>query len=83
MQDLEEVIELNKRAASDKDARIYGCINDLASGYGNFCSDCKSRKVSEQCFNCLKMFRERVKMKCEEAKTIRNSNSHSGPMQAF
>lgn len=75
VQDLESVIETNKRAASERDARLYGCINELASGYGNFCSECKSRKVNETCFNCLKMFKEKVKSKCEEAKAIRNSNT--------
>ena len=66
---------MSKRAASERDARLYGCVNELASGYGNFCSECKSRKVNESCFNCLKMFREKVKTKCEEAKAIRNSTT--------
>jgi hypothetical protein len=76
VQDLEDNLERNKRAASERDARMYGCINELASGYGNFCTECKSRKVNENCFNCLKMFREKVKLKCEEAKALKN-NSHN------
>ncbi len=73
VQDLELKVESNKRASNERDAKLYGCINDLASGYGNFCTDCKSRKVSEQCFNCLKMFRDKVAKKCEEAKNIRQN----------
>jgi hypothetical protein len=73
VQDLESIVEQNKRSASERDARLYGCINELASGYGNFCSECKSRKVNEACSNCLKMFREKVKLKCDEAKAIRNN----------
>jgi len=67
------------KATNERDARMYGCINDLASGYGNFCTDCKSRKVSDACFNCLKMFREKVKAKCEEAKSYRNHGGGSSP----
>ena len=74
VQDLEMSGEQNKKAMSERDARLYGCINELVSGYGNFCTDCKSRKVNEQCFNCLKMYREKVKLKCEEAKAMRNHN---------
>lgn len=70
--DLETMVEQNKRLASERDARLYGCITELASGYGNFCTDCKTRKVNEACFNCLKMYREKVKSKCEEAKHLRN-----------
>ena len=72
--DLEAAIELNRKASSERDTRMYGIINELASGYGNFCTECKSRKVSDGCYNCLKMFREKVKTKCEEAKTYRNQN---------
>ena len=73
VQDLESRVESSKRAASERDAKLYGCINELATGYGNFCTDCKSRKVNEQCFNCLKMFRDKVQKKCEEAKIIRQN----------
>ena len=73
VQDLESRIESSKRAASERDAKLYGCINELATGYGNFCTECKSRKVNEQCFNCLKMFRDKVQKKCEEAKVIRQN----------
>ena len=69
--DLEELVEHNKKVSSERDARLYGVITELASGYGNFCTDCKTRKVNETCFNCLKMFREKVKGKCEEAKHLR------------
>ena len=73
VQDLESRVESSKRAASERDAKLYGCINELATGYGNFCTECKSRKVNEQCFNCLKMFRDKVQKKCEEAKVIRQN----------
>lgn len=76
VQDLELNIEQSKKAMSERDARLYGCINELISGYGNFCTECKSRKVNENCFNCLKMYREKVKLKCEEARQMRN---HSMP----
>ncbi|ESO12334.1 hypothetical protein HELRODRAFT_158835 [Helobdella robusta] len=104
-----------RRISTERDARLYGIINDLASGYGNFCTECKSRKatltirpsrrsasrihqfvpnrmaseaseyflncikmilrqVSDGCTNCLKMFRDKVKLKCDEAKAYRNQN---------
>jgi len=76
--DLEQTVDNYRRATNERDARLYGIINELASGYGNFCTECKSRKVSDACFNCLKMFREKVKAKCEEAKTYRSHSSGSG-----
>lgn len=76
VQDLELSVEQFKKATSERDARIFGCINEMISGYGSFCTDCKSRKVNEGCFNCLKMYREKVKLKCEEARAMRN---HSMP----
>lgn len=72
--DLETAIEQNRKLTSERDTRLYGIINELASGYGNFCTECKSRKVSDSCYNCLKMYRDKVKAKCEEAKTYRNHN---------
>jgi len=45
VQDLETAVELGRRSTSERDARLYGVINELASGYGNFCTECKSRKV--------------------------------------
>lgn len=72
--DLESTIEQNRKLAGERDTRLYGIINELASGYGNFCTECKSRKVNDSCYNCLKMFRDKVKAKCEEAKTYRNHN---------
>jgi len=63
-----------KKTTSDRDLRLYGVINELASGYGNFCTECKSRKVNETCYNCLKMFREKVKAKCDDVKAYRNHN---------
>jgi len=63
-----------KRTTSDRDLRLYGVINELASGYGNFCTECKSRKVNETCYNCLKMFREKVRAKCDDVKAYRNHN---------
>lgn len=72
--DLEAATEHNRKLSCERDARLYGIVNDLASGYGNFCTECKSRKVSDGCINCLKMFRDKVKSKCEEAKTYRNQN---------
>jgi hypothetical protein len=47
VQDLESAVELGRRSTSERDARLYGVINELASGYGNFCTECKSRKVSD------------------------------------
>lgn len=72
--DLEVLIEQNRMATSERDARVYGVICDLASDFGNFCTDCKSRRVSDTCYGCLKMFREKVKAKCEEAKVYRIHN---------
>lgn len=72
--DLEVSIEQNRKATSERDARVYGVICDLASDFGNFCTDCKSRRVSDTCYGCLKMFREKVKAKCEEAKVYRIHN---------
>jgi len=63
-----------KRMSSDRDLRLYGVINELASGYGNFCTECKSRKVNETCYNCLKMFREKVRVKCDDVKAYRSHN---------
>ena len=74
VQDLEQNVDINRKAMAERDARLYGCFHELASGYGNFCQECKSRKVSDHCVNCLKMYREKVKMKCEEVKTLRNHN---------
>lgn len=73
---LETSIDQSQKITSERDAQIYGIICDLASDYGNFCSDCKSRRVSDTCYGCLKMFREKVKAKCEEAKVYR-IHSHS------
>ena len=75
VQDLEGILDMSKRAASERDARLYGCINELASGYGNFCTECKSRRVNDTCFNCLKMYHNKVKVKCEEAKNLRNNHT--------
>lgn len=72
--DLDSTIDQNRRLTSERDARLYGVINELAAGYGNFCTECKSRKVNDSCYNCLKMFRDKVKAKCEEAKTYRSHN---------
>ena len=74
IQDLEEQLQQKKKSTSERDSRLFGCISDLASGYGNFCTDCKSRKVNDACLNCLKMYRDRVKQKCEEAKQYRLQN---------
>ena len=63
-----------KKTTSDRDLRLYGVISELASGYGNFCTECKSRKVNESCYNCLKMFREKVRAKCDDVKAYRNHN---------
>ena len=73
--DLELADQQCKKHQSEKDARLYGVINELASGYGNFCTECKSRKVNDDCKNCLKMFRQKVRTKCEEAKNMRVHNS--------
>jgi hypothetical protein len=72
--DLEVAIEQNRKSLGERDVRMYGVINELASGYGNFCTECKSRKVNDTCYNCLKMFREKVKAKCEDVKVYRNHN---------
>ena len=77
VQDLENAVEKSKKHQSERDARLYGVINELASGYGNFCTECKSRKVNDDCKNCLKMFRAKVRAKCEEAKNLR---THHAPM---
>ena len=45
VQDLESVVDQGRRSTTERDARLYGVINELASGYGNFCTECKSRKV--------------------------------------
>ena len=74
VQDLESNLEQTKKVMSERDARLYGCISELVSGYGNFCTECKSRKVNVDCFSCLKMYREKVKLKCDEAKAMRNHN---------
>lgn len=74
IQDLEATMEQNKKTASERESRLYGFLNDLATGYGYFCSECKSRRVNDTCFNCLKMFRDKVKSKWEEAKTFRQQN---------
>ena len=73
--DLELNLDQTKKANAERDARLYGCISELSSGYGNFCTECKSRRVNESCFNCLKMYREKVKGKCDEARAIRNHQS--------
>ena len=31
-------------------------------------------QINDNCFNCLKMFREKVKSKCDEAKAYRQHN---------
>ena len=74
VQDLEDGLAQTKRVSSERESRLFGCISELVSGYGNFCSQCKSRKVNDECMQCLKMYREKVKAKCEEAKTVRNHN---------
>ena len=61
--DLESSIESSKKILSDRDARVFGCINELASGYGNFCTECKSRRVNEDCKKCLQMYRDKVKVR--------------------
>jgi len=43
--DLEATVEQGRRSTNERDARLYGVISELASGYGNFCTECKSRKV--------------------------------------
>ena len=43
--DLESTVEQGRRSTNERDARLYGVISELASGYGNFCTECKSRKV--------------------------------------
>jgi len=43
--DLETAVENGRRSTNERDARLYGVISELASGYGNFCTECKSRKV--------------------------------------
>jgi len=48
--DLEATVEQGRRSTNERDARLYGVISELASGYGNFCTECKSRKV---CFMTL------------------------------
>jgi hypothetical protein len=53
VQDLETAVDQGRRSTSERDARLYGVINELASGYGNFCTECKSRKVSCQMFSSL------------------------------
>ncbi len=74
IQDLEASLDQSRKTSSERESRLYGFLNDLATGYGYFCSECKSRRVNDSCFNCLKMFREKVKTKWEEAKAFRNSN---------
>jgi len=73
LSDIELTVQC-KKTTSDRDLRLYGVINELASGYGNFCTECKSRKVNETCYNCLKMFREKVRAKCDDVKAYRNHN---------
>lgn len=72
VQDLEEKLTNTRKNISERDSRLYGYINELGSQYGNFCQDCKTRKVNDSCFSCLKMFREKVKQKVEEAKVVRS-----------
>jgi hypothetical protein len=72
--DLETTMDQNRKTASERESKLYGFLNDLATGYGYFCSECKSRRVNDACFNCLKMFRDKVKTKFEEAKAYRNSH---------
>ena len=74
VQDLEEQLLQAKKIISERETRMFGCFGDLASGFGNFCAECKSRKVSESCTNCLKMFRDRVKAKYDELKNYRQQN---------
>lgn len=74
VQDLESEKQAQKKMMCDRDSRLYGAVSDLVSGYGNFCTECKCRKVNADCFNCLKMYRERVKGKCEEVKILRSQN---------
>ena len=49
--DLETAVEHGRRSTNERDARLYGVISELASGYGNFCTECKSRKV--HFFDCI------------------------------
>ena len=72
VQDLEGSLVQTKKVASERESRLFGCVSELISNYGSFCSSCKSRKVNDDCMQCLKMYREKVKAKCEEAKTMRN-----------
>lgn len=72
--DLEASVEQGRKIYGDRDTKMFGVISELASGYGNFCTECKSRKINDNCFNCLKMFREKVKSKCDEAKAYRQHN---------
>ncbi|ELU00894.1 hypothetical protein CAPTEDRAFT_192565 [Capitella teleta] len=74
VQDLESSDQQAKKQQGERDARLFGVINELASGYGNFCTECKSRKVNDDCKNCLKMFRQKVRTKCDEAKNLRNQS---------
>jgi len=70
--DLEDKLEQSRKMVTERDVRLYGCINEFASGYGSFCTECKSRRINDTCFNCLKMFRDKVKTKCDEVRQIRN-----------
>jgi len=54
--DLEATVEQGRRSTSERDARLYGVISELASGYGNFCTECKSRKVCCFDFGCENYF---------------------------
>ena len=61
--DLEASVEQGRKIYGERDTKMFGVISELASGYGNFCTECKSRKVvesdvvgvcfSEQCFACF------------------------------
>ncbi|ESN93920.1 hypothetical protein HELRODRAFT_180327 [Helobdella robusta] len=41
---LEGLVEQDRKAYSERDSKMFGVINELASGYGHFCTECKSRK---------------------------------------
>ena len=40
--------------------------------HGQICLYLVTVQVNDTCYNCLKMFREKVRAKCEEAKSLRN-----------
>jgi len=68
--DLEATVEQGRRSTNERDARLYGVISELASGYGNFCTECKSRKV--RCFDLnIAHLILWVKLLCDETVELR------------